>query len=94
MTGAAATLARPVEPRLRQERAGSGPLRYRLALPVCEQIAEGGAQFLQSRRPGLFRPFGLDGGRHCLDAFLQPPAAAGSRISREFRPAESVQRSR
>ena len=43
MTGAAAKLARPVEPRLRQERAGSGPLPYRLALPGCQQIAEGGA---------------------------------------------------
>ena len=32
MTGAAAKLARPVEPRLRQERGGSGPLPYRLAL--------------------------------------------------------------
>jgi hypothetical protein len=43
MIGAAAKLARPVEPRLRQERAGSGPLPYRLALPGCQQIAEGGA---------------------------------------------------
>ena len=94
MTGAAAKLARTAEPRLRQERAGSGPLPYRLALPVCQQTAGGGAQLLQSQRSGVFRPFGLDCGRHCLDASLQPPAVAGSRISREFRPAGSVQRSR
>jgi hypothetical protein len=43
MIGAAAKLARSVEPRVRQERGGSGPLPYRLALPVCPQIAEGGA---------------------------------------------------
>ena len=43
MIGAAAQLARPVEPGLRQERAGSGPLPYRLALPVGRQIAEGDA---------------------------------------------------
>ena len=75
MTGAAATLARPVEPRLRQERAGFRAAALP-ALPVCQQIAKGGAQLLQSRRPGLFRPFGLDCGRHCLDAFIQPPAGA------------------
>jgi len=40
MTGAAAQLARPVEPWLRQERAGSGPPPYRLARPVGQQIAE------------------------------------------------------
>jgi hypothetical protein len=43
---------------------------------VCQQIAEGGAQLLKSRRPGLFRLFGLDCGRHCLDAFIQPSAGA------------------
>ena len=77
MTGAAAKLARPVEPRLRQERAGFRAAALPAGLPVCQQIAEGGAQLIQSRRPDLFRPFGLDCGRHCLDAFIQPPAAAG-----------------
>jgi len=42
MTGAAATMARPVEPRLRQERA-----RFRAAalpaLPGCQQSPEAGA---------------------------------------------------
>jgi hypothetical protein len=41
---------------------------------VCQQTAGGGAQLLQSQRSGVFRPFGLDCGRHCLDAFIQPPA--------------------
>jgi len=77
MIGAAATLARPVEPRVRQERAGFRAAALPAGLPVCQQIAEGGAQLIQSRRPDLFRPFGLDCGRHCLDAFIQPPAAAG-----------------
>jgi len=75
MTGAAAQLARPAEPRFRQKRAGFRAAALP-ALPVCQQIAKGGAQLLQSRRPGLFRPFGLDCGRHCLDAFIQPPAGA------------------
>jgi hypothetical protein len=43
MTGAAAKLARPVEPGYGRSARGSGPLPYRLALPVYQQIAEGGA---------------------------------------------------
>jgi len=80
LTGAAAGLARPVEPRLPTgARGGSGPLPYRPALPVCQQIAEGGAQLLQSpvAAPWPARPFGLDCGRHCLDAFT--PAAGRGR---------------
>ena len=69
MIGAAVPLACPVEPRLRQERAGFRAAALP-ALPVWQQIAEGGAQLLPSQRPGLFRPFGLDCGRHCLDAFI------------------------
>jgi len=93
MTGAAAQLARPMEPGCGRSAPGFRAAALP-ALPGCQQIAEGGAQLPRSRRPGLFRSFGLDGGRHCLDAFLQPAAAAGSRISREFRPAGPVQRSR
>src|SRR5262249_17858853 len=73
MIGAAATLARPVEPRLRQERPGSrGP-----RVPACP--ARGAADASGGRgasRPGLFRPFGLGCGRPCVDAFIQPSAGA------------------
>ena len=84
MTGAAAQLARPAEPRFRQKRAGFRAAALP-ALPGCQQIAEGGAQLLQSPCPGLFRPFGLDCGRHCLDAFMPPLprcayTAAGRRV--------------
>jgi len=52
MTGAAAKLARPVEPRLRQERGGSGPLPYRLALRPrrARRFPRRGIAFPQPRR--------------------------------------------
>lgn len=49
MAGAAAKLAARWSPGCGRSARGSGPLPYRSALPVCQQIAAGGAQLLQSR---------------------------------------------
>ena len=49
MTGAAAKLAARWSPGCGRSARGSGPLPYRLALAVCQQIAAGDAQLLRSR---------------------------------------------